>query len=202
MVSDQIGGHQGIVARHARVQAEAVQEERDAFVGLSKHLGQYAKDAIEEQETPGDHSWFSRHQPDQSVVADNHATNSDSTTQTGGILMYVSDTVTLNLQRTRVCGNSINGTASDANQFAPAYPNSSITLDSASTVSGSCQSMLTVNPDGTADYTYIQDAINASFWGGTVSIAAGSTAVPGLGGLAALAIGAAGVRSRRQRTVA
>ena len=31
---------------------------------------------------------------------------------------------------------------------------------------------------------------------------AGSTAVPGLGGLAALAIGAAGVRSRRQRTVA
>ena len=32
--------------------------------------------------------------------------------------------------------------------------------------------------------------------------AAGSTAVPGLGGLAALAIGAAGVRSRRQRTVA
>ncbi len=30
----------------------------------------------------------------------------------------------------------------------------------------------------------------------------GSTAVPGLGGLAALAIGAAGVRSRRQRTVA
>ena len=32
--------------------------------------------------------------------------------------------------------------------------------------------------------------------------AAGSSAVPGLGGLAALAIGAAGVRSRRQRTVA
>ena len=32
--------------------------------------------------------------------------------------------------------------------------------------------------------------------------AAGSTAVPGLGGLAALAIGAAGVRSRRQCTVA
>ena len=32
--------------------------------------------------------------------------------------------------------------------------------------------------------------------------AAGSNAVPGLGGLAALAIGAAGVRSRRQRTVA
>ena len=32
--------------------------------------------------------------------------------------------------------------------------------------------------------------------------AAGSQAVPGLGGLAALAIGAAGVRSRRQRTVA
>ena len=32
--------------------------------------------------------------------------------------------------------------------------------------------------------------------------AAGSGAVPGLGGLAALAIGAAGVRSRRQRTVA
>ena len=32
--------------------------------------------------------------------------------------------------------------------------------------------------------------------------AAGSTAVPGIGGLAALAIGAAGVRSRRQRTVA
>ncbi len=32
--------------------------------------------------------------------------------------------------------------------------------------------------------------------------AAGSRAVPGLGGLAALAIGAAGVRSRRQRTVA
>ena len=31
---------------------------------------------------------------------------------------------------------------------------------------------------------------------------AGSTAVPGIGGLAALAIGAAGVRSRRQRTVA
>ena len=31
---------------------------------------------------------------------------------------------------------------------------------------------------------------------------AGSSAVPGLGGLAALAIGAAGVRSRRQRTVA
>ncbi|HAC08510.1 MAG TPA: hypothetical protein DCG14_02535 [Phycisphaerales bacterium] len=30
----------------------------------------------------------------------------------------------------------------------------------------------------------------------------GSGAVPGLGGLAALAIGAAGVRSRRQRTVA
>ncbi len=34
------------------------------------------------------------------------------------------------------------------------------------------------------------------------NLAAGSTAVPGLGGLAALAIGAAGVRSRRQRTVA
>ena len=32
--------------------------------------------------------------------------------------------------------------------------------------------------------------------------AAGSSTVPGLGGLAALAIGAAGVRSRRQRTVA
>ena len=32
--------------------------------------------------------------------------------------------------------------------------------------------------------------------------AAGSSAVPGLGGLAALAIGAAGVRSRRQPTVA
>ena len=32
--------------------------------------------------------------------------------------------------------------------------------------------------------------------------AAGSSAVPGLGGLAALAIGAAGVRSRRQRAVA
>ena len=32
--------------------------------------------------------------------------------------------------------------------------------------------------------------------------AVGSTAVPGLGGLAALAIGAAGVRSRRQRAVA
>ncbi len=32
--------------------------------------------------------------------------------------------------------------------------------------------------------------------------AAGSSAVPGLGGLAALAIGAAGVRTRRQRTVA
>ena len=32
--------------------------------------------------------------------------------------------------------------------------------------------------------------------------AAGSSAAPGLGGLAALAIGAAGVRSRRQRTVA
>jgi len=32
--------------------------------------------------------------------------------------------------------------------------------------------------------------------------AAGSSAVPGLGGLAALAIGAAGVRSRRQRTIA
>ena len=32
--------------------------------------------------------------------------------------------------------------------------------------------------------------------------AAGSSAVPGLGGLAALAIGAAGLRSRRQRTVA
>ena len=32
--------------------------------------------------------------------------------------------------------------------------------------------------------------------------ASGSSAVPGLGGLAALAIGAAGVRSRRQRTVA
>ncbi|MCP4796429.1 MAG: hypothetical protein GY885_09760 [Phycisphaeraceae bacterium] len=31
---------------------------------------------------------------------------------------------------------------------------------------------------------------------------AGSTAVPGLGGLAALAIGAAGVRSRRQRAIA
>ena len=34
------------------------------------------------------------------------------------------------------------------------------------------------------------------------NVAAGSTAVPGLGGLAALAIGAAGVRSRRQRPVA
>ena len=34
------------------------------------------------------------------------------------------------------------------------------------------------------------------------NVAAGSSAVPGLGGLAALAIGAAGVRSRRQRTVA
>lgn len=32
--------------------------------------------------------------------------------------------------------------------------------------------------------------------------AAGSNAVPGLGGLAALAVGAAGVRSRRQRTLA
>ena len=32
-------------------------------------------------------------------------------------------------------------------------------------------------------------------------VAAGSNAVPGLGGLAALAVGAAGVRSRRQRTV-
>lgn len=37
---------------------------------------------------------------------------------------------------------------------------------------------------------------------GGEGIVAGSTAVPGLGGLAALAIGAAGVRSRRQRTVA
>ena len=34
------------------------------------------------------------------------------------------------------------------------------------------------------------------------NLAAGSTAVPGLGGLAALAIGAAGVRSRRQRAIA
>ncbi|MCP4893880.1 MAG: hypothetical protein GY911_08720 [Actinomycetales bacterium] len=34
------------------------------------------------------------------------------------------------------------------------------------------------------------------------NLAAGSSAVPGLGGLAALAIGAAGVRTRRQRTVA
>ncbi|MCP4893881.1 MAG: hypothetical protein GY911_08725 [Actinomycetales bacterium] len=34
------------------------------------------------------------------------------------------------------------------------------------------------------------------------NVAAGSNAVPGLGGLAALAMGAAGVRSRRQRTVA
>ena len=37
---------------------------------------------------------------------------------------------------------------------------------------------------------------------GGEGIVAGSTAVPGIGGLAALAIGAAGLRSRRQRTVA
>ncbi|MCP4895056.1 MAG: hypothetical protein GY911_14750 [Actinomycetales bacterium] len=68
--------------------------------------------------------------------------------------------------------------------------------------------------DGTGDvshYGYVSitwDGVDLTLHGyawenvGGEGIVAGSTAVPGLGGLAALAIGAAGVRSRRQRTVA
>jgi len=59
--------------------------------------------------------------------------------------------------------------------------------------------------EGTYDFTVNRWAYNDVANEGIIAgenRAAGSSAVPGLGGLAALAIGAAGVRSRRQRTVA
>ncbi len=59
-------------------------------------------------------------------------------------------------------------------------------------------------PDG-YDFTVHSWAYNDVAGEGIIAgqtTASGSSAVPGLGGLAALAIGAAGVRSRRQRTVA
>jgi hypothetical protein len=51
------------------------------------------------------------------------------------------------------------------------------------------------------DWAY-NDVNGQSINAGQYNAPGGSNAVPGLGGLAALAIGAAGVRSRRQRTVA
>ena len=94
----------------------------------------------------------------------------------GGIsLLYADDSTTVHLSDSHLCGNPVgNAGALTSNQVNPIYPTSQVTVDDGTVVSGACQITISVEQDGTGDYSNIQDAIDAAPIWSTVSIGAGT----------------------------
>ena len=106
-----------------------------------------------------------------SVISDNSYQGGQ-----GGIsLLHADDSTTVHLSDSHLCGNPVgNAGALTSNQVNPIYPTSQVTVDAGTVVSGACQTTISVEQDGTGDYTNIQDAIDAAPIWSTVSIGAGT----------------------------
>jgi pectin methylesterase-like acyl-CoA thioesterase len=106
-----------------------------------------------------------------SVISDNSYEGGQ-----GGIsLLDADDSTSVTLSESHLCGNPVgNAGALTSNQVNPIYPTSQVTVDAGTVVSGLCQTTISVEQDGTGDFTDIQDAIDAAPIGATVSIGAGT----------------------------
>ena len=94
----------------------------------------------------------------------------------GGISLSSADSSTsLTLSESHLCGNPVGSAgALYSNQVNTGYPSRQVSVDKGTVVSGSCQLTISVEQDGTGDFTNIQDAIDAAPIGATVKIGAGT----------------------------
>ena len=94
----------------------------------------------------------------------------------GGIsLSSANGSTSLTLSDSHLCGNPVGSAgALKSNQVNTGYPSSQVSVDQGTVVSGSCQFTISVEQDGTGDFTNIQDAIDAAPVGATVKIGAGT----------------------------
>ena len=94
----------------------------------------------------------------------------------GGIsLSSANGSASLTLSESHLCGNPVGSAgALTSNQVNTGYPSSQVSVDQGTVVSGSCQLTISVEQDGTGDFTNIQDAIDAAPIGATVRIGAGT----------------------------
>jgi predicted outer membrane repeat protein len=94
----------------------------------------------------------------------------------GGISLSSADDATdVTLSESYLCGNPVGGAgALTSNQVNTGYPSDQVHAVEGTVVSGSCQTTITVEQDGTGDFTNIQEAIDAAPIGSTVQIGAGT----------------------------
>ncbi|MAC75092.1 MAG: hypothetical protein CMJ22_05850, partial [Phycisphaerae bacterium] len=94
----------------------------------------------------------------------------------GGIsLSSANGSTLLTLAQSHLCGNPVGSAgALTSNQVNTGFPSSGVSIGEGTVVSGSCQLTISVEQDGTGDFTNIQDAIDAAPIGATVRIGAGT----------------------------